>query len=316
MVTSLNVQASLTADTAETLFTNEQYELLFYSDHSLFTSSRSSTSESTIIHTSDGTPVVAYTYEELTEDEIDDLNEYIENHYSDVECLAPASFLYNCHSYAWYNRSESNTYWINYPDQFVYDMHTETISFDELQSGDIVVYTVEECYAHSAVVDYIDENGIIYCISKWGAYGLYSHAIDNVPSTYIDIDGLNVDYFRYEQDAHNYFVFSSDNRRHIFECSRCSNSYSEAHTVEYTDIDPTNHTTICTVCEYSNVSTHNIYYIDLGFSTHKAICNICDYYRIETHTPNNDRTQCIYCWRTGNFTVIVPKNEEDESEIS
>lgn len=192
--------------------------------------------------------------------------------------MAPATNLYNCHSYAWYNASTSNTYWIENPAAFISDLHTVTLTLSNLQSGDIVVYHAKGKYAHSAIVDYIDEEGTIYCISKWGGCALYRHAIDNVPFTYLDNGELNVTYYRYEQGRHDNYVSSYDSQFHYFKCNICQKITTNTHIYRFFDIDGSNHRVSCAVCRYS---------------------------AIEAHALNNQKTYCVKCMRTDGFTVIA-----------
>lgn len=306
-VLSLPVYAD-SASSSEPLYTEEELTALYSSQcppDITSTYSRSATSTTITLFTTDNTPVTADIYADISDTERNRRHQASESECPGIERLAPATNLYNCHSYAWYNASTSNTYWIGSPEAFISDLHTETVTLSNLQSGDIVVYSVENCYAHSAIVDYIDEDGTIYCISKWGGCALYRHAIDNVPFTYLDNGELNVTYYRYEQGEHDYITFSSDSQRHIYECSICSNSYAETHTILYTSIDSSKHVAACSVCNYSITNAHNITYINVNGSNHRVTCTVCHYSKLEAHALNNQKTYCVKCLRTDGFTVIA-----------
>lgn len=82
---------------------------------------------------------------------------------------------YNCHSYAWYNASTSNKYWLNgtYVTSYITDGSYTQVSTP--RSGDIVLY---EDGDHSGVY-----NGNGYVTSKWGMCKLYTHALTDCPYT-------------------------------------------------------------------------------------------------------------------------------------
>ena len=313
----VQAKATISEEKTEPLFTEEELELMFSSAyiHGQSRETRDVGDISTFVNTSDGTPVNASINVEFSDEEIVALQCSIEDHYSNLEYIAPPSRKYNCHSYAWYDQSESNTYWISFPDGFVFDKHTVPINRDELQRGDIVVYIAEGCYAHSAVVDYIDDNNIIYCESKWGYYGVYGHAIDNVPDSYKDDGEIDVEFYRYTQGWHNYSAFSIGDDYHLLECAICSNFTSEPHSKYFSNINYGTHTVACYYCSYTQTSAHIFQYRNINNSTHKAICRICNYSQNEPHMLNQDRNQCIYCLRTGDVIGMIPNRKKEKDSF-
>ena len=116
------------------------------------------------------------------------LDEYYIDRYNVTSVYKPSA-KYNGHTYAWYNKSSTNPYWINYIDGYKNDSGCSVISSNE-QVGDIVVYRVYNKsknaydYVHSARITRIASNGKHTVESKWGDAGVYSHLINNVPIEY------------------------------------------------------------------------------------------------------------------------------------
>lgn len=94
-----------------------------------------------------------------------------------------ATVKYNCHPYAWHSQSKSNKYWINYPDDYLDNPLVRKVSSPSV--GDRIVYqkTSSGSYLHSGVVS-IANTKVTMITSKWGAWGLYHHTVDNCPSDY------------------------------------------------------------------------------------------------------------------------------------
>ena len=84
---------------------------------------------------------------------------------------------YNCHSYAWHDRSASNSYWINDPTRYVTD---ESYSASSASLNDIVTYREGSIYVHSGVVTGFS-SGRVMVTSKWGALRGYVHTVSNCP---------------------------------------------------------------------------------------------------------------------------------------
>lgn len=95
--------------------------------------------------------------------------------YPNVKILAKADNRYNCHSYAWYQQSTSNPYWLNNPMSFIADG-----SFKEttrIVKNDKIIWAVKTgrpYIEHSGVVKGQDKNGVVV-VSKWGQGPLVQH---------------------------------------------------------------------------------------------------------------------------------------------
>ncbi len=149
--------------------------------------------------------VVQYAYRMFAypfpETVLSQLHSEIVNDYPElnVSYYYPATFDFNCHSYAWYSQNcSTNQRWINYPNNYFWDYSYEEVT--DVRPGDIFCYVAgilsydnnnqpyyQYYISHSAiVVDFTDDFDLqdvssyqyINLISKWGAYGLYGHTAD------------------------------------------------------------------------------------------------------------------------------------------
>lgn len=126
--------------------------------------------------------------------------------------VSSGTCLYNCHSYAWYSQSTSNSYVIldptpfmdsgNYSRIYLGGLGTQSNSTsikygDIIFYGDINAYNAAQTEAqkralmetwHSAIYISTTVSGIPLanqmCISKWGANGVYKHQMGIVPAGY------------------------------------------------------------------------------------------------------------------------------------
>lgn len=103
-----------------------------------------------------------------------------------VTPVREATVKYNCHSYAWYSTSLTNTYWIDDPANFRKNWLKSTqwsnVIPSGVQNGDKVDYYISPGNnPHSAIVhDWVND----LFISKWGPTGLYIHKPQEVPDSY------------------------------------------------------------------------------------------------------------------------------------
>ncbi len=149
------------------------------------------------IYTPNGSQVAYenYTCSHINEDFHENEDEEIEDAYG-VTVITTGSCCYNCHSYAWYSTS-INSFWIPNPMIYMTDgsyslvmsgMNANSLS---AQSGDRVFYGTAAgvFYSHSAR---LVSSPSVYALgsrmarSKWGIYGVFEHAVSNVPSEYLD----------------------------------------------------------------------------------------------------------------------------------
>lgn len=94
---------------------------------------------------------------------------------------------YNCHSYAWWDQSEGNTWWIERVEPYVSDpLVSQVYGMDNLRLGDLITYrsTPVTVWNHSGVITGLHPNGSVVTpmvASKWGEAGVYIHTIANCP---------------------------------------------------------------------------------------------------------------------------------------
>lgn len=144
----------------------------------LAASSSVKTPAGTNVEVSDYSNIVDWTTKEQ-----ETLNENTLVSYPTATLILPASKKYNCHSYAWYSRAESNHYWMLDPTAYMTDGSYYSAS---RQIGNIAYWyntfngiAVPE---HSGVVDTHMQSGAYYgARSKWGQLGVYNHKYDDCP---------------------------------------------------------------------------------------------------------------------------------------
>lgn len=135
---------------------------------------------SPLISTPGGTPVTSYynmTWSDhgTTKAQAQAQENLIKATYPNATELAGINPAYNCHSYAFYSASTSNKYWINDPNPYLSDG-----SYTKMSSASA---GYRACWAkseHSAIV-YSVSGSTIRVTSKWGAYGLFRHKLNDCP---------------------------------------------------------------------------------------------------------------------------------------
>ena len=110
-----------------------------------------------------------------------------------VELIRTGTCKYNCHSYAWYSTSDSNSYWIPNPEPYMTDgsykkvlsgLNTSSLNAGK---GDVVVYGSTSAATHSALLiggGTGEPLATRYVYSKWGALGVFKHRVSVVPAGY------------------------------------------------------------------------------------------------------------------------------------
>lgn len=114
--------------------------------------------------------------------ELADAN-YVKTNYPKAKIVAPATNLYNCHSYAWYKQSTSNKYWMNNPAKYMSDGSYKNIGTKPNAKGQKVCYTqypLKNPHIHSGIV-YSISGSIIKIKSKWGSCPLVIHNVKYSP---------------------------------------------------------------------------------------------------------------------------------------
>ncbi len=116
-------------------------------------------------------------YPELTQNEIDWINNEQQNVYPNVIKIGEPTYTYNCHGNAWIRYDGGGDYWLTTPgdDQFWLD-NSYVQTSNTTGEGLRVSYQGD----HSAVTT--STPGV--CSFKWGPWGRYIHNTTNVPSLY------------------------------------------------------------------------------------------------------------------------------------
>lgn len=137
------------------------------------------------LKTPNGTNVYAMTRgEQITASDKAYMKNQVGQMYPSAVFLSEATTNYNCHSYAWYQQSTSNKYWINDPSPYWQDMSYKLLGSNNgnlLSNGIRVTYIgTTGSTDHSSI-----GNGTTQVVSKWGDYPLYSHLITYCPYFYL-----------------------------------------------------------------------------------------------------------------------------------
>jgi hypothetical protein len=114
---------------------------------------------------------------ELDPEDIALARQYVQETFPEATIVWEASRKFNCHSFAWYNMSNSNDRWMNHPGDDTYwtdGSYVEVKSPTKPSSGDKVSYVNGD---HSGIVD--NSNGDI--VSKWGEGCLVRHLVNRCP---------------------------------------------------------------------------------------------------------------------------------------
>ncbi len=135
------------------------------------------------LYTPNGSAVTAYkntTWEDqgVTFDEALAVHNEYRSTYPNAVALSIPNPAYNCHSYAWYDDSTLNKYWIDDPSVYMQDSsYTSHIS---PKIGDIAYWNSG---AHSGIV-YTVGSGVqnpVTVTSKWRFWGLFRHTTNDCP---------------------------------------------------------------------------------------------------------------------------------------
>lgn len=133
------------------------------------------------IETPNGSSVEVIVYNEYPQETINVLNNRYIFNYPGAIFVDDSSRRYNCHSYAWYLPSPSNTYWLNDPEWRIF-VSDGSYSYVGASNG-----TIPSTMPINAKVEYTkdDHSAIIYSRSylqsKWGDGPLMRHTPDDCP---------------------------------------------------------------------------------------------------------------------------------------
>lgn len=113
----------------------------------------------------------------MTVSERNALNQTTDSQYPLATRIYTASVAYNCHSYAWYNSSPTNPYWISSAPSVYFTDGSYVLYSGIPYSGIRAWYNGQ----HSAI--YTGEPSLLsyYVESKWGMAGVYHHSDDYGP---------------------------------------------------------------------------------------------------------------------------------------
>lgn len=123
--------------------------------------------------------------EVLSSQQITSNNNWVTTNYPSSTRLATSTSKYNCHSYAWYLQSTSNSYWMDNPSAYwsdgSYTSGTKAV-------GSKITYTQSNSVTHSGIVSTLYSGAslinfvdLVDVTSKWGEMGLYKHKGNSCP---------------------------------------------------------------------------------------------------------------------------------------
>ncbi|MCF8360913.1 MAG: hypothetical protein K9H26_19345 [Prolixibacteraceae bacterium] len=138
----------------------------------------------TTIKTPTNVTVEAIVYSEYSSGVLAQLEEdaadWIDDHDSDAERVAPASRTYNCHNYAWHNSDGGNRFWVNQYNRYNWP------NISKYWSGSSATYQQSSSVSTSKVF-YSNGDHSARVISsnlfesKWGAWPRYRHSPTDCP---------------------------------------------------------------------------------------------------------------------------------------
>jgi hypothetical protein len=148
---------------------------------------------STTIYTYFGKVLYGDNRIEFSENEIASLTDCFTNCFPYATLVSPASNVYNCHSYAWYNSTTSNTVWLE-------PIYNNVFQLGRYWTNDLYISCseslAEKIYYYNGDHSAIKLSSGNY-ISKWGQGPLMEHAPDYGPIIY---NMTYRDYFRERTD--------------------------------------------------------------------------------------------------------------------
>lgn len=239
-------------------------------------------------------------YADYTAAEKAEIITFTKQFYTEVEILGEPTGTYNCHSYAWYNNTEFNPYWIEDVGLFANDVHTIHIeNIDNAMVGDIIVYLdTDNIILHSAIIVEFDESQVI-CRSKWGPSVLCEHEYRYIPSDYCAY-GNTLLYAVLRVTAHTWIYEPSSNNQHTRTCTICNYVQTENCNLSITYNNNGTHTATCATCGNTTTSSCTLNYINVTDTRHRIECTRCDYQVTSqlctrTFTSNGDQTHTSSC---------------------
>lgn len=196
LTSSIKVQQFLQSDTLHNEISND-------SENLGKTLPMRASSEQTTVYTYYGTMVEGFNYDEMSNDEINSLNNYVETAFPNATYINTATRSYNCHSYAWNKIDGGNTCWINHSKSNDTTSNSNIKAYwsdplgyiettNEVEATKIHYYQSDHSAVKSSVSGYYE--------SKWGSGPLMRHAPGYGPYT-------NMDKRHYYKFGVNYMAF-------------------------------------------------------------------------------------------------------------
>lgn len=139
------------------------------------------------VTTPNGTKVeVMQLGEQLSSSDKTAIANMIKASYPNAVLLSPATTNYNCHSYAWYSQSTSNTYWMNDPSAYWTDGSYKRTTNPGV--GNKIYYSTSGNEHTGVITSRVagppsngDMAALLTVTSKWGQAGLYRHNAKDCP---------------------------------------------------------------------------------------------------------------------------------------
>lgn len=166
-------------------------------------STRAYVTSTVTVYTSWGQEITAYTMSSTSSTEAAQMENQARLEYPSAIVRGPATWSYNCHSYAWHNSSTENDVWINSYLSDPSDLQLERYWENDLYiKSDDLTPDVEKVFYlngdHSAI---LLPNGNYQ--SKWGAWPLMEHALHDCP-----YNSTQIQYFKKRPDQYIYLTIS------------------------------------------------------------------------------------------------------------
>ena len=263
--------------------------------------------------------------------------------YPEATLISSANPLYNCHSYAWYNQSEDNIYWIDNPSVY-YDEYDKSYIevYDTPRKDDIICYYngYGDAIHSGIVVDYYESDELndlgfpdvqINIKSKWGDQGVYLHSMEKCPYTLFAHDydqwgeetdeklATTVRFYRPRVDgiyALNEEISTTTIDKTIFNNSAMENTYSmyEFNVLQsgYYNITVSSNNDLNIILYDNHMQTVDISYVNALNYTYQYILYLEEglYYFRTAYSSNND-SGLIYLtieYHSAHTYVYVPLN--------
>lgn len=179
---SIRVQKFLQGDTLQNQISDD-------SENSINTFQMTASPKQVKVYTYLGTEVEGFNYDEMSNNEINSLNNYAKTAFPNATYINTATRSYNCHSYAWNITDGGATCWINHSKlndatsnsnikAYWSDFLGYTETTNEAEATKIHYYQSDHSAVKSSVPGYYE--------SKWGSGPLMRHAPGYGPYTNMD----------------------------------------------------------------------------------------------------------------------------------